>query len=71
MSRGLGDVYKRQGRPWEYLFYVDLASAHDEPACARALTHLAEFAPMLRTLGSYTSWKARESKPSDPFEVVS
>jgi prephenate dehydratase len=58
------------GRPWEYLFYVDLAAARDELACDRALTHLAELAPMLRILGSYASWKARERKPSDPFEVV-
>jgi prephenate dehydratase len=42
------------GRPWEYLFYVDLAAASDE----------------LRILGSYTSWKARAPRPSDPFEVV-
>ena len=48
------------GRPWEYLFYVDLASARDELRCARALAHLAEFAPMLRILGSYPSWKSRE-----------
>src|SRR5438128_9792801 len=48
------------GRPWEYLFYVDLTSARDELRCARALTHLGEFAPMLRVLGSYASWKARE-----------
>ena len=41
------------GRPWEYLFYVDLAAARDEVPCQRALAHLAEFAPMLRTLGSY------------------
>ena len=47
------------GRPWEYLFYVDLAAARDEMPCARALAHLAEFAPMLRTLGSYASWKTR------------
>jgi prephenate dehydratase len=59
------------GRPWEYLFYADLAAAHDELPCARALAHLAEFAPTLRTLGSYTSWKARESRLPDPFEVVS
>jgi prephenate dehydratase len=50
-----------QGRPWEYLFYVDLAAASDEVACARALAHLAEFAPTLRTLGSYASWKTHDS----------
>ena len=59
------------GRPWEYLFYADLAAGRDELACARALAHLAEFAPTLRTLGSYTRWKARESRQPDPFEVVS
>jgi prephenate dehydratase len=60
-----------QGRPWEYLFYVDLAAARDELSCTRALAHLAEFAPTLRTLGSYTSWKTRESRQPDPFEVAS
>jgi len=59
------------GRPWEYLFYVDLAAARDELTCARALSHLAEFAPMLRTLGSYASWKSHEGWLPDPFEVVS
>ena len=47
------------GRPWEYLFYVDLAAARDQMPCQRALGHLAEFAPVLRTLGSYTSWKGQ------------
>jgi prephenate dehydratase len=59
------------GRPWEYLFYVDLAAARDEVACTRALAHLAEFAPMLRTLGSYARWKTHEGWLPDPFEVVS
>jgi prephenate dehydratase len=58
------------GRPWEYLFYVDLAAARDELPCTRALAHLAEFAPMLRTLGTYASWK-HEGRMPDPFEVVS
>jgi prephenate dehydratase len=45
------------GRKWEYLFYADLSAARDELPCARALAHLAEFAPMLRILGSYPSYK--------------
>jgi prephenate dehydratase len=59
------------GRPWEYLFYADLAAARDELTCARALGHLAEFAPTLRTLGSYASWKSHQGWLPDPFEVVS
>jgi prephenate dehydratase len=59
------------GRPWEYLFYADLAAARDSLVCARALSHLAEFAPTLRILGSYASWKSREEQQPDPFEVVS
>jgi prephenate dehydratase len=59
------------GRPWEYLFYVDLAAARDEIPCTRALAHLGEFAPMLRTLGTYASWKTHEGLQPDPFEVVS
>ena len=59
-----------QGRPWEYLFYVDLAAARDEVHCTRALAHLGEFAPMLRTLGTYGSWKSHEGQHTDPFEVV-
>jgi arogenate/prephenate dehydratase len=43
------------GRPWEYLFYVDLAVGAEDARCGRALTHLAEFAPMFRNLGSYAS----------------
>jgi prephenate dehydratase len=60
-----------QGRPWEYLFYVDLAAARDEVHCTRALAHLGEFAPMLRTLGTYASWKTHEGWLPDPFEVLS
>ncbi len=44
-------------RKWEYLFYADLAAAQDDVTCSRALAHLAEFALMLRVLGSYPSCK--------------
>src|SRR5216683_4581969 len=43
------------GRPWEYLFYADLSASREDLPCARALAHLAEFAPSLRILGSYPS----------------
>ena len=45
------------GRPWEYLFYLDVAAAREDLQCARAMVHLAEFAPSLRTLGSYPRWQ--------------
>jgi arogenate/prephenate dehydratase len=54
------------GRPWEYLFYADIAIGAQEFACGRALTHLAEFAPTLRTLGSYRSTLVRGTTPAPP-----
>jgi arogenate/prephenate dehydratase len=50
-----------RGRPWEYLFYVDLPLGRHDLRCSRALIHLAEFARSMRTLGSYKSWKSREA----------
>ena len=44
-------------RPFEFLFYADLTASRDDLPCARALMHLAEFAPLLRTLGSYPRWE--------------
>ncbi len=46
-----------RGRPWEYLFYVDLNARRDAPECARALEHLAEFATFVRVLGTYARWR--------------
>jgi prephenate dehydratase len=50
-----------RGRPWEYLFYIDIPVSRQDLRCARALVHLAEFARTVRTLGSYPSWRSREA----------
>jgi arogenate/prephenate dehydratase len=73
--RGI-DLTKLESRPipdrkWEYLFYLDVAAASDDVACARALAHLSEFATMVRVLGSYRSCKpatATNALP-DSFEM--
>jgi arogenate/prephenate dehydratase len=51
-----------RGRPWEYLFYADLAVSAAAVACQRALAHLGEFATFLRVLGSYPRWKEETVK---------
>ena len=48
-----------RGRPWEYLFYVEVDARRDDLACARALTHLAEFAKWTRVLGTYRGTEKR------------
>ena len=42
-----------RGKPWEYLFYVDLLGRENEPRVQNALRHLTELADFLRVLGSY------------------
>jgi prephenate dehydratase len=42
-----------QGKPWEYLFYIDIVGHPSERNTQRALDHLDELAPMLRVLGTY------------------
>ena len=46
-----------RGRPWEYLFYVDIDARRDELPLARALTQLGEFAKWSRVLGTYKGWE--------------
>jgi prephenate dehydratase len=41
------------GKPWEYSFYIDFFGSERDAVVARALAHLAEYALMLRVLGSY------------------
>ncbi len=51
-----------RGRPWEYLFYVEVEARRDDLACARALTHLAEFAKWTRVLGTYKRVEKERSR---------
>lgn len=46
-----------RGRPWEYLFYVDVDVPRDSLAFGRAITNLAEFTDWVRVLGSYPAWQ--------------
>ena len=45
------------GRPWEYLFYLDIGVGRDDLRCGRAIVHLAESARWVKTLGSYARWR--------------
>lgn len=46
-----------QGKPWEYLFYVDFIGSVQDEVSKRALDHLGEYAVTLRVLGSYPRFK--------------
>jgi prephenate dehydratase len=51
-----------RGRPWEYLFYVDLGAGRADVRCGRAIVHLAEVARWVKTLGSYARWNEASMK---------
>jgi prephenate dehydratase len=42
-----------RGKPWEYLFYVDVLADTSEPRMQKALGHLEELADLLKILGCY------------------
>ena len=45
----------RAGRPWEYVFYVDVEAPAGEPAMVEALSEVSEHATFTRLLGTYAS----------------
>ena len=45
----------RPGRPWEYVFYADVAAPAQAPEMVEALAALSEHATFTRVLGSYAS----------------
>jgi prephenate dehydratase len=42
-----------RGKPWEYLFYLDLIGSKDDKFVKRALTDLGEISQFFKVLGSY------------------
>lgn len=48
----------RQGRPWEYVFYVDVDAPADSPAMIEALGEVSDHATFTRLLGTYAAAKA-------------
>ncbi len=42
-----------RGKPWEYLFYLDLVGRSNDPVVQKALGHLEELADFIRVLGTY------------------
>jgi prephenate dehydratase len=46
-----------QGKPWEYLFYIDFTGSVHDDVSRRALDHLGEYAMTLRVLGSYPRFR--------------
>ncbi len=44
------------GKPWEYLFYIDLISDSRSSTCVNALRHLQEMTLYFKILGSYSTF---------------
>lgn len=49
----------RAGRPWEYVFYVDVEAPATAPAMIEALSEVSEHATFTRLLGTYASGLTR------------
>ncbi|HEY5731198.1 MAG TPA: prephenate dehydratase [Anaerolineales bacterium] len=51
-----------QGKPWEYLFYIDFIGSTEDSTVKRALSHLDEYAVTLHVLGSYERFSGEGNK---------
>jgi prephenate dehydratase len=51
----------RAGRPWEYVFYVDVQAPVSAPAMVEALAEVSDHATFTRVLGSYSSGFTRRA----------
>ena len=58
-SRGINlhklESRPRRGKPFEYVMYVDVMAAADDPAFVEALTETERHTSMVRVLGTYRS----------------
>jgi prephenate dehydratase len=57
-----------RGRPWEYMFYVDVDISRHSLAYGRAVSQLGEFAQWVRTLGSYRAWQSPRESDGCPHD---
>jgi prephenate dehydratase len=56
-----------EGRPWEYMFYIDLVGDIREQAVECALAHLAEMTETIRVLGTYSTAGELEGRTNNDY----
>ena len=63
---GLTKIESRplKGRPFEYLFYVDVLASPEETNCANAMRHLEEMTEFLTVMGTYAPAAIGSSDPT-------